>query len=254
MSSYRKNVVSIVHHDRRIYGVFYMPEEMKKAPPIVIFCHGFNGNYTNFSTENEYLASKGIASFSFDFCGGSVNTKSDLRTTEMTIFTEVDDLCAVIDYIKDLDRIDQNNIFLFGGSQGGLIAALTAEEYMEEVKGVILLFPAFCIPDDWNHRYPTLDSIPAMTEIWEVPLGRGFVEAVHGYDVFSHIGKYNKKVMMFHGIEDEIVPVEYSEKAVGLYQEAELAVFPGEGHGFSEQGNHRVIEMTYEFVKVNSKE
>jgi len=253
MSGYRRNEVSIKRSGRRIYGVFYMPEEQQKTPPIVIFCHGFNGNYTNFNTENEYLASKGIASFSFDFCGGSVYTKSDLRTTEMTIFTEVDDLCVIIDYIKGLYRIDQNNIYLFGGSQGGLIAALTAEEYIADVKGLLLLFPAFCIPDDWNHRYPAFESIPDTVEIWEVPLGRAFVEAIHDYDVFSHIGKYNKSVMLFHGIEDNVVPVEYSEKAVGLYQEAELVVFPGEGHGFSDQGNHRVIEMTYEFVKVNSE-
>ena len=252
MNTYKKNVIQIEHHGRMVFGVLYMPEEKKS--PVVIFCHGFNGNNTNFSTNREYLASKGIASFCFDFCGGSVNTKSDLMTSEMTIFTEKEDLCAVIDYFKNLDLIEKNNIFLFGASQGGLVAALTADEYTEDIKGLLLLFPAFCIPENWNNRFPTIDDIPDTVELWGVTLGRVFFETINGYDVFSRIGKYNKRVMIFHGEKDEIVPQESVEKAARLYQDVKIEIFPRERHGFSEQGNQRVIEMTYEFVKANSKE
>lgn len=252
MNTYKKNTVQIEHHGRKIFGVSYMPEGDKNIP-IVIFCHGFNGINTDFSVNSEYLASKGIASFCFDFCGGSINSKSDLRTSEMTIFTEKEDLIAVIDYIKHIDLINKNNIFLFGASQGGLVSSLAADEYTEDIKGLLMLFPAFCIPDNWNDRFPTIDSIPDTVELWGVTLGRVFFEAIHGYDVFSQIGKYNKKVIIFHGDKDEVVPQEYVEKAASFYQEVEIEIFPGEGHGFSEQGNRKVNEMTYEFIKANSK-
>jgi pimeloyl-ACP methyl ester carboxylesterase len=198
-----------------------------------------------------YLASNGIAAVCFDFCGGSVHSKSELSTREMTLFTEKEDLCAVIEEVKNWDTIDNENIFVFGGSQGGMVSALVAEEYKDVIKGLLLLFPAFCIPDNWNAEYPTLDSIPETRELWGVILGRAYFEAIHGFDVFNTIGKYGRKVLIFHGDKDGIVPLEYGEKAASIYPDARLEVFEGEGHGFSEAGNSRVIEMTYEFIKSN---
>ncbi|WP_197276394.1 S9 family peptidase [Bacillus sp. JCM 19034] len=250
MSNFIKNVLKIKHHGREIYGVSYMPNNGKKSP-VVIFSHGFNGTNADFAMNSEYLASNGVGAFCFDFCGGSVHTKSDLKTTEMSIFTEKEDLCAVIDTVRDWENVDRDNIFLFGGSQGGLVTALAAEEYIDYIKGILLLFPAFGIPDNWNEKFPTLDSIPDTWEIWGVTLGRIFFESIHGYNVFEHIGKYDKNVLIFHGDQDEIVSLEYGKRAAKLYPHARIEVFPGEGHGFSEAGNAKVAEMTYEFVKSN---
>ncbi|MDF2589996.1 MAG: putative cinnamoyl ester hydrolase [Anaerocolumna sp.] len=250
MTTFKKQIIYIKHHERTLYGISYLPENIEKCP-IVIFSHGFNGNSTNFEQNSEYLASKGIATFCFDFCGGSVNSKSDLKTTEMTLFTEKEDLCAVIKTIKTWENIDNENIFLFGASQGGVISALVAEELKEDIKGLLLLFPAFCIPDDWNKRFPTIDSIPDIYDLWGVSLGRVFFEIIHDYDIFEHIGNYNKNVIIFHGDQDGIVPLEYGIKAANLYRNSFIEVFPEEGHGFSETGNIRVLEMTYDFVQSN---
>ncbi|QYR20269.1 alpha/beta hydrolase [Paenibacillus sp. sptzw28] len=245
-----KNVVTIEHHGREIYGVSYMPKHVEKCP-VVIFSHGYNGSNADFTMNSEYLVSNGVGAYCFDFCGGSVNSKSGLKTTEMTLFTEKEDLCAVIDQVKRWDNIDADNIFLFGGSQGGLVSALAADERIDDVKGMLLLFPAFCIADDWNQRYPTLESIPDTHEMWGMTLGRTFFESIHGYDVFRHIGKFDKNILIFQGDQDEIATLDWSMRASKLYPYVKLEVFPGEGHGFSEAGNRRVAEMTCEFVKVN---
>jgi dipeptidyl aminopeptidase/acylaminoacyl peptidase len=245
-----KSVVSIEHHGREIYGISYMPKHVEKCP-VVIFSHGYNGSHADFAMNSEYLVSNGIGAYCFDFCGGSVNSKSDLKTTEMSLFTEKEDLCAVIDNVKRWDNIDADNIFLFGGSQGGLVTVLAAEERIDDVKGMLLLFPAFCIAENWNERYPTLESIPDTHELWGMTLGRTFFESIHGYDVFKHIGKFNKNVLIFHGDQDGVVPLECGKKALKLYPNVNIEIFPGEGHGFSEAGNRRVTEMTCEFVKAN---
>ncbi len=227
-----------------------MPNSKEKCP-IVIFSHGFNGTNIEFAMNSEYLTKNGVGAFCFDFCGGSVNSKSDLKTNEMSIFTEKEDLCAVVENIKNWENVDPDNIFLFGGSQGGLVSALVADEYVEEIKGLLLLFPALCIADDWNKRFPTLESTPDTLELWGVLLGRIYFASIHDYNVFDHIGKFNKNVLIFHGDQDEIVALEYGNRAEKLYPHARIEVFPGEGHGFSEAGNKRVAEMTYEFVKTN---
>lgn len=246
-----KKVVKIKHHNREIYGVSYIPENKGKYP-VVIFSHGFNGTNLDFAMNSEYLVANGIGAYCFDFCGGSVNSKSDLKTSEMSILTEKEDLCAVIDKIKNFENVDSDNIFLFGGSQGGLVTALVADEYAEQIKGILLLFPALCIADDWKRQFSTLGSIPDTYDLWGVTLGRVYFETIHEYDVFKNIGKFNKDVLIFHGDQDEIVALEYGKKASKLYPHAKIEVFQGEGHGFSEAGNKKVAEMTYEFVKTNA--
>ncbi|GAA4062848.1 alpha/beta hydrolase family protein [Amphibacillus indicireducens] len=251
MIEWTKNNLRIEHNGREVFAVSYLPK-IKDKFPIVIFSHGYNGSHKDFLLNSEYLARKGIGAVSFDFCGGSVNSKSDLKTTDMTIFTEYEDLSAVIDAVKGWDNVDANNIFLFGGSQGGLISALVADERIDEIKGLLLLFPALCIPDDWNKKFPTLDRLPDTIDFWGVTLGRSFVESIHGYQVFDHIGKYHKNVLIFHGDQDEVVPLDYGVRAAQHYPRAEIEVFDGEGHGFSESNNQKVHDLTYAFVKANS--
>ncbi len=198
MSDYQKEIVKIKHNGREIHGVSYMPDSKEKCP-VVIFSHGFNGINEDFAMNCEYLARNGIGGICFDFCGGSVNSKSDLKTDEMTIFTEKEDLSAVIDTIKEWENVDGDNIFLFGGSMGGLVSALVADEYAEDIKGLLLLFPALGIADEWNKRFPTLASIPDTYELWGGRLGRTFFESIHDYNVFDPIGAFNKNVLIFHG-------------------------------------------------------
>ncbi|TDO94849.1 hypothetical protein DFR79_102228 [Halanaerobium saccharolyticum] len=251
MYSYGEKVIKINQNGRQIHGVLYLPKRESKSP-LVIFSHGYNGSNEDFRMNSEYLAARGIAAYSFDFCGGSVNSKSDLKTTEMTLFTEKEDLCAVINHFQGREKIDQNNIFLFGGSQGGLVSALTAEERREDIKGLLLLFPAFCIADNWNQKFPDSEDIPETHEFWGMRLGRKFFETIQGYDVYKNIGKYNKNVQIFVGDQDSIATAASCKKASKLYSDVELEIFDGEGHGFSEAGNRKVAEMTYQFVEHNS--
>lgn len=240
----------IYGNSREIYGVLYTPRDVVKSP-IVIFSHGFNGTSNDFEEIASCLTEIGVAAYCFDFCGGSVNTKSDLNTTEMTLFTEKEDLIAVIENVKTWENIDPERIFLFGGSQGGLITSLVADEYIDAIRGILLLFPAYCIADDWNLRFPTLESIPETHELWGVQLGRAYFATIHGYDIFKHIGKFNKNVLIFHGDKDSIVDVDYGIRASKLYPNAVIEIFEGEEHGFSDKGNKKVTEMTCAFVKEN---
>lgn len=242
--------IHIPHHNREIYGIFFTPNECK-AFPVVIFSHGFNGTTDSYLERCRHLASHGIGALTFDFCGGSVHSKSSLATSEMTLFTEEEDLYAVIDFIQSQKNVNQNNIFLFGESQGGLITALAADTRKDEIQGVLLLYPAFCIPDNWNAKFPKEEDIPEKEDLWGVTLGKAFFTTLRGYDVFKHIGKFEKNVIIFHGDKDDIVPLQYGEKAHSLYPHAEIKVFHGEGHGFSEPANKQVMQMTLDFVQNN---
>jgi len=231
-------------------GILYLPKSGEKFP-IVVFSHGYNGFKMDFDETAKYLAERGIASVCYTFCGGSTRDISGMPTTDMTIFSEVENLKAVLAYVKQLEQVDSNNMFTFGGSQGGLVTALTCDDRSEEIRGMMLLFPAFCIPENWTERYANKADIPEELEFWGMKLGQGFFESIHGYDVFTKVGKYKNNVLVMHGDQDPIVAMGYSEKIVDTYESVRLEVFAGEGHGFSPEGNRVMTEMVYEFVKNN---
>ena len=61
----------------------------------------------------------------------------------MSVLTEKADLEAVLEEVKQWDFVDTGSIYLMGNSQGGLVTALTAAEHKEEIRAVILIYPAF---------------------------------------------------------------------------------------------------------------
>jgi len=155
----RAEVLNIESGEKEIYGKIYFPGTEKKCPAVIL-SHGYNGCHTDFISECNYFSQNGYVACTFDFCGGSTRSRSSGKSTDMTIFTEKDDLLAVIDYVASLEQVDTSRIFLLGGSQGGLVTALAAEERSEQIRGMVLYFPAFNIPDDWRANYPRVEQIP----------------------------------------------------------------------------------------------
>lgn len=245
--------ITIRHHNRNISGRLYLPQTNIRTDkfPMVIFSHGFNGSGDDFTEYAKVLTENKIGACIFDFCGGSLRSKSDLTTTEMTVFTEKEDLFAVIDFVEK--QPTTQSIFLFGASMGGLVSALCAEEYVDKIQGMILLYPALCVADDWNRRFPNIEKIPDIYNAWEVPLEKGFFETLHNFNIFEHIGSFGKDTLIMHGDEDNIVPLEYSQNANKIYKNSKLKIFHGEGHGFSDIGTVQTINMLLNFICVQEQ-
>ena len=238
----------IPNGDKEIYGVLYTPEGDANGT-VIIMSHGYNGSHNDWVKEGTLFASKGYTAYAYDFCGGSVNSKSSGKTTEMTITSEKEDLLSVINYFKNLQEVKK--IFLLGGSQGDFISSLVAAERPDEIGALAMYFPALCVPDDWKNNYPDPADAPETFDFWGMDLSREFVEDVQKIDVFGTIGEYKGQVLIIHGDEDPVVPVEYSERAEETYENCELVKMPGEGHGWSEEALQKVMEMVLEFFEKN---
>lgn len=237
--------IIIKANGRNISGRTYLP--LADKFPVVIISHGFNGSCDDFKEYAEILVKNEIGVLTYDFCGGSLRSKSDWSTTDMTVFTEKEDLLAVIDFAEE--EYNAENIFLFGASMGGLVSALVAENNVDRLQGMALLYPALCVADDWNKRFADVAEIPDVHNAWEVPLGKAFFETLHNFDVFEHIGNFTKDVLIIHGSEDKVVPVEYSLRADEIYTNSELKIFHGEGHGFSHENDEKVAKILADFIK-----
>lgn len=227
-----------------IYGEIYIPEGAGEPMPAVIFSHGYGGTHSIGAPYAQALAQKGFVVYCYDFRGGSNSSRSDGSPLEMSVFTEKADLEAVLSMIQSLDYVDRERIFLMGTSQGGMVSAMTGAAHPEEVRGMMLLYPAFCIPENARARFSTLESVPEQVSFFSwLTVGRRYVEDVWDYDVYADVSSYEKEVLILHGDQDGTVDLSYSQRAIEEYPAAELKVIEGAGHGFS--GGNFDLAMDY---------
>ena len=231
-----------------ISGSLFRPSTEGKHPAIII-SHGYNGSHKDFIPHCEYFCERGFLVCAYDFCGGSTRSESTGSTTDMTITSEIDDLMHVYEYLWNLEDVDHEQIFLLGESQGGLVTALTAEKLRNEIKAMVLYYPALCIPDDWSNMYPRGAEVPERIDFWGMTLGRGFVEDVRKYDVFSELGGFGKEVLILHGDKDPIVDFLYSRRAVDIYRNATVIEMKGQGHGFEGQASVEAMKKACDFME-----
>ena len=239
---------------KKVYGVMYLPGEEKDSYPTVILSHGFNSSSMLNEGYAESFAKNGYAAYIFDFCGGSPSTKSDGVTTEMSVLTEYRDLSNVIDQIKALDYVDGSQLFLFGLSQGGFVSAYTAAQRPDDVKGLILFYPAFVLQEAYFEQYDSVEAIPDEDfESMGVPLGAIYAKDARSFDIYEEIGKYKGDVLICHGDKDTLVALSYSERAVEVYSSAELKVVKYGEHGFQGKLATEATGYAVEFLKAHTK-
>lgn len=226
----------------KINGTLFLPKTRKNEKlPIAIVCHEFMANQLFSFPYAKALAGIGFAAFCFDFCGGGLVSTSRGSRRDMSVLTEISDLKAVLRFAQSLHNTDESELLLVGCSQGGLVAALTAAQMPETVNGLVLLYPALCIPDAaragemlWLKFDPS--HIPEKMYAGPMPLGRRYAADVMNMDAFRQIAGYSGKVLLLHGDSDTIVDISYAEKAESVYRAAgadvRFAVIPGGKHIF----------------------
>ena len=245
----------IQNGDRQIYGELFTPHSTSNTQypspntskkPIAIIAHGFNGTYHYGRNYFDVMQKLGYQCYVFDFPCGSVNSRSDNNTLNMSILDEQSDLRAIVNYFHSKGH---QHIVLIGESQGGLVSALTAAQMKDKVSQLVLVFPALCIPQNWRARYPKLSDIPEVTELWGVKMGRRFFEEIHDMNTFDIIGKYRGPVLIVQGDKDQVVLIEDSKRAQKLYKDARLHIIPGAGHGFKPKEFQEEAEQLEKFLK-----
>lgn len=230
----------------KIFGLLYTPAEYKGKLPAVILSHGYNSSHRELLDMAECLAKRGFAAYCFDFCGGSAVSESGGSSLDMSIETEIADLKAVIKAISENDFIDTDRIYLYGESQGGFVSALTAAQMPNQIAGEVLLYPAFCIPDNWERVTP--EELSANNDFMGMKLSAKFLEGLPRYDVFEAAGRFHRPVLIHHGDSDGLVDLSYAERLHKALPQSELFVYKGEGHGFAPEAKRLMCERTADFL------
>ena len=254
-ASFVESVFECRRDNLTIRGTEYRPDG--KNLPVAIVCHGFMAWQDTVRQYAKELAQMGYCAYCFDFCGGSVlkKGKSDGKTTDMSVLTEVRDLEAVIEYVQNLPY-NSKELLLMGCSQGGFVSALTAAKHPDLVNKLVLFYPALCIPDDARAgkmmfaRFDP-DNIPEIINCGPMKLGKCYPADVLKMDPYENIRGVTCPVLIVHGTKDRIVRPDYTHRAAQTYKATttvQLYMIEGGTHGFSKRHDAVAIQHLRDFV------
>ena len=216
----------------KIAGKVYKPQDSLGRKPVVICCSGIGTPGAAWDEVCRTLAKKGYVAYTFDFRGGYPGSPSSGKTVDMTLSSEKEDLTLVLQRILKEDFTDPKNVFLIGHSQGGLVAATVGSGFRKEVAGMILLAPAFNIPDLVTNQFPSRRDIPDSAMFVNMYVGKKYITEAKSMDTYRWLRRYKKKVLILQGKDDTLVPPEYAELAAEEFPESELILLDGVAHRF----------------------
>ena len=235
---YTTQEIHVEHDGINLYGKVLVPKgESGEKYPTVIYAHGAESDYKADYTTLQSLAKSGIACYTFDFYGWTSRSTGPKGTKwfkgaprgvddayEKQVLEQVKDLNAVIEKVKTFDFVDTDNIFLLGSSMGGATVATAAVTHSDDIRGIIL-------------QYPAINLNPNATAPGAA------------YDV----NQYTRNVLLLQGTTDKIVPLSMSENLYAHYNQyakhCVMRVYEGQPHVFT--GKYKVIaaRAVYEFIQ-----
>ncbi len=183
--------------------------------------------------------------YNLDFCGGGFGSKSAGTMLEMSVLTEAEDLNAVVDHFLAGERF--SCIMLWGACQGGFVSGYVAARRPADIRALVMEFPAIVLQDNARKDLLPDGTFPETSSVLGVKISRKYNENAVSFDYYEHIAAYTGPVLILHGDKDPIVPLSYSERAAEVLENAELTVYPGQGHGFMGSQRKHAMQKEAEF-------
>lgn len=214
-----------------------------KVVGAALFVHGITSSRDELGFHSDmanYLAEKGIVSLRFDYRYHGVNEGSLEQLTLCGIINDID--AAFNTLVKELNgKVD--NYFLIATSFGGGLAAYWAQLSKDEkLKKIFLNAPVLDYEDDVLKRNSLLNADglvdksvkqlnnKGFVKSSDICFGRGLINELPFINCIASLQQLGNKVMIFHGKDDEDVPLESSEKFKS--SKNGLTIIDGVGHGF----------------------
>ena len=247
---------SVSYDDKQLYGVITAPRDYKnKKLPTIVIAHGFNNTLEQYEMYSQLLAKQGYLVYSFDFYGGSRQSKSGGQDMlNMSVKTELTDLTQVMEKLSSEIFVDKSRMSLFGASQGGVVTSLYAAAYPDRVHKLMLIFPAFVLFDDAKETYrelgsPDLDQLPDSLTHHNTTLGKIYLIDALDIDIQAEQAKITAPTLIIHGTDDAVVPYQYAVDASQTIPNAELVTVEGGKHRIDQRFAITAAPAIQKFLK-----
>lgn len=257
--SFEKNPVSrrrfyIPRGNIKLAALLEMPKNNRKGTlPLVIFMHALMMDSREFIFDRiaDGLLDNGIAVLRFDFSG---HGQSQGKFEDMTVPLELLDGAAVLEFAQTLPFFSE--ISLLGHSQGGVVASMTAGNYPEKVKSLVLMAPAATMKEDARMgrlagtRFNPL-NIPDYISCFGLRVKGDYARTAQNLPIYEVAENYEGPVCLIHGTADTLVSPKASKKYHEVYKNSSLHLLDGADHEFY-CGMSEAVSLAADFLTAHS--
>lgn len=234
----------------RLHAKLDMPEGAGRCPLLIVF-HGFTGHMEerHIMAVQETALEAGFATLRVELYG---HGQSDGEFKNHTFYKWVSNALTVVEYARELPFV--TDLYLTGHSQGGMLTMMIAGMRPEYFKAILPLSPALVLPD--GARKGDLLGLPfdpenipeeLYLEDKDLHLSGNYLRVMQTIHPEDEIRRYHGPVLIVHGEEDELVPVQYSRDAAAMYDQCRLVIVPGDVHCY-DYHLEEVCEAVREFL------
>jgi uncharacterized protein len=236
----QRNIKFQSYDGYKLEGTLAIAEKEKGA---LVFVHGITSSRDELGFHADYakfLSQNGISSLRFDL---RYHEKEGTPLNKLSLCGIVNDIEAAFIALKDNVSKDLKSFFIVGTSFGGGLAAYWADfNNRNEIKKIILNAPVINYEDDVLERNGLAEngmlSGKAQKQLArkefvkssDIHFGRGLINELKYVNGISAVEKLGDKIVIFHGDEDEDVPLASTRKYMS--KQSVLKIIKGVGHGF----------------------
>lgn len=198
---------------------------------------GFHSDYANFLTEN------GITTLLFDYRFHGGKNEGNQNLENLSLCGIVNDIDAAFTALKNNAESKTKAFFIIGTSFGGGLSAYWVESTKKsEIRKVILNAPVINYENDVLERNQLLEngylsekaqkqlSKKGFVKSSDIHFGRGLINELKYINGINALQILGSRVVIFHGKDDEDVPLTSSIKYKSTA--TQLEIIPNVGHGF----------------------
>lgn len=235
-----------------LHGIFYFAkgEDAMEKPPVLIMCHGFTGDkseWGRFPETARALNKEGYDALTFDFSGSGENKREPINLTK-----QVKDLKHVYSWVKNQGY---TRVAVLGLSFGGLT---TMRANLQGLKTEILWAPPLLLhsTEDQVDWFKDIDKgpveIPSSGDYDPIIIDMSFVMDVANFRIRRALKKHITPTLVVQGTADEQVPFELNKKAFSWMPQDEDHKFvevQDATHDFDEEHLQIFITETVNWLK-----
>ncbi|EKV26146.1 hypothetical protein C882_2914 [Caenispirillum salinarum AK4] len=200
-------VVTLRTDDGLALNAWWLPPAHAEAP-VALYCHGNAGSMADCAFKVAAYRASGMGVLLFDYRGYGGNAG---RPTEQGLYA---DARSARRFLLEEQGVTEDRLVIHGESLGSGVATQLA---LEHPPAALVLEAAFIsIPAVGKLQYPWL-PVHRLTK--------------DRYESLAKIGRIQAPVLVVHGEDDDLVPVDFGRRLHAAAREPkELVLLPGAGH------------------------
>ena len=234
---------------RKIEGWIIKPPDFdgSRKYPLILQIHGgpFSNYGDRFDLNAQIWAAKGYVIL-YTNPRGSTSYGEEFANLIHHAYpgNDFQDLDSGVDAILDKGYIDKDNLFVTGGSGGGVLTCWMID-HTDRFRAAASLYPVI----NWYSWVLTSDLPAFGTQYWFSGNPWDYTDDYMKRSVISLVKNVKTPTLLMTGEEDFRTPISEAEQYYAalklLKVESALVRFPGEPHGLSRRPSHQVAKVVY---------